>query len=93
MIMEFDTFNISDKSDLSEWVILSERVYKKKHHVAYNTVLGMENAFNRQGVRIEEFSRLRCRINSILKWKFKIRNVKVYTFNKKIYKDNIYIYI
>ena len=25
--------------------VLSERVIKKKHHVSYDTVLGMENAF------------------------------------------------
>ena len=47
--------------------ILSERIIKKKHHVSYNTILGMENAFMSQGVEIKNISKVSYIINSILK--------------------------
>ena len=54
-------------------VILSERGYKKKHHVSYDTVLGMENAFEKEGAVVRALSPMLHRINSILKWKLHVK--------------------
>lgn len=36
-------------------IILSARACRKKHHVSYDTVLGMENAFIKEGADIKAF--------------------------------------
>lgn len=38
-------------------IILSERNCRKRHHVSYDTVLGMENAFLKEGAEISCFSK------------------------------------
>lgn len=47
--------------------ILSERKIRKKHHVSYDTILGMENAFaENAGVKIKELSVLGHKFNAVL---------------------------
>lgn len=47
-------------------MILSARACKKKHHVSYDTVLGMENAFIKEGAELKEFSKYCGFVNKVL---------------------------
>ena len=64
-------------------IILSARACRKKHHVSYDTVLGMENAFIKEGAVLKLFSYDIGIINKIL-WK---GHLKTRILDSKVCKD------
>lgn len=46
--------------------ILSERAYRKRHRVSYDTVLGMENAFAAEGCKLKRLSALCHYLNQVI---------------------------
>lgn len=74
-------------------IILSERGYRKKHHVSYDTVLGMENAFEKEGAAIRELSPVLHRVNSILKWKLHVKTQISDSISGSASSLNWYLYI
>lgn len=71
-------------------IILSERNYRKNHHVSYDTVLGMENAFTREGVYLYSLSAFIKQINQVLK-KLKLKPMPDFTI--RCIKDDYYLFI
>ena len=64
-------------------IILSTRACRKKHHVSYDTILGMENAFIKEGAVLKLFSYDIGIINKIL-WK---GHLKTRILDSKVCKD------
>lgn len=74
----------------NQLTILSERNYCKNHHVSYDTVLGMENAFSKEGAVVTCLSPYWYTFNRILNRIFRKR---VHDISIKCYKEQWYLFI
>lgn len=72
------------------FIILSERNYRRIHHVSYDTVLGMENSFVREGAIRYSLSMPIKQVNRVLK-KLKIKQVPDFTIKCTL--NDYYLFI
>jgi len=73
--------------------IITERGYRKDHTVSYDTVLGMEDAFVNEGVKMVNLKPVFHVINNALNWRLKLRKIQFADKSIKIEKDGYYLYI
>ena len=82
---------MKEETSIENLRILSERKCKKKHHVSYDTVLGLENEFlKNSGCKITYFSRFFVFLNKALR-----KTLKKDIADRKVYKgkNDVYFYV